>query len=119
MTSRKMSARSKLVRYGAIIGIVGTVLVLLLPGLFEAGIRSQIKLVKGGEMYKNWLNVPLAVTTKFHFFAILNREQAMAGQRSGCERSARLRSSKFTSIKELCISNHLTFVPTDSGVERR
>lgn len=78
-SSEASSVRSKLVRYGAIVGIIGSLLVLLLPGLFESGIRSQVKLVQGGEMYKNWLNVPLAVTTKFHFFAVLNPEEAMAG----------------------------------------
>lgn len=52
---------------------------LLLPKVFNAGIRSQLKLEQGGEMFKNWLNLPLPVTTKFHFFHVLNPEEAMDG----------------------------------------
>lgn len=80
MTSdKKISARQKLIRYGSIIGLVGFVLVLILPGIFNAGIRSQMKLVQGGEMFKNWMNLPLPVTTKFHFFHVMNPEEAMNG----------------------------------------
>ena len=38
-----------------------------------------MKLVQGGEMFKNWEHFPIPVITKFHFFNVLNPDEAMAG----------------------------------------
>ncbi|KAI1296612.1 Scavenger receptor class B member 1 [Halotydeus destructor] len=81
MSSQKdgKSVRQRLIFYGAIFGLIGIFIAVLLPYSFEALIRSQMKLVPDGAMFKNWQNMPLPIMTKYHFFHVINPEAAIRG----------------------------------------
>lgn len=76
---RGISLRRKLFRASIIIAIIGLILVILLPELFDNAIKSQVKLVKDSEIYKNWIKFPVPLKSTFHFFRILNPDDVMNG----------------------------------------
>lgn len=73
------SRKNKFLIAGTITFIIGSLLAIFLPVIFTDLIRSQVKLTRDGEMFKNWLNFPVPLTSKFHFFNVLNPEEAMSG----------------------------------------
>ena len=73
------SPRNKFLIAGIILTTLGGLMLIFLPVLFTDLIKSQVKLTRDGEMFKNWLNFPVPLTSKFHFFNVLNPEEAMAG----------------------------------------
>lgn len=66
-------------RIGLIVGLIGAILAFFLPTMYTSGIKSQLKLKRDSEIFKNWLKFPVPLTTKFHFFHVLNPEEAMNG----------------------------------------
>lgn len=50
-----------------------------LPVIFTDLIKSQLKLTRDGEIFKNWINFPVPLQSKFHFFNVLNPDEAIAG----------------------------------------
>ena len=75
----RLSWRRKLLRIGLVLGLIGALLVFFLPILFTNLIKSQVKLKRDSEIFKNWLSFPVPLSTKFHFFHVLNPEEAMSG----------------------------------------
>lgn len=76
---RPLSLRRKLLRIGIAVGIIGALLLFFLPIMFTSLITSQVKLKRDSEMFKNWANFPVPLQTKFHFFHVLNPDEAMSG----------------------------------------
>lgn len=76
---RPLSLRRKLLRTGLVLGVIGSLLVFFLPTLFTSVIKSQVKLKKGSPLLDNWLKFPVPLQSKFHFFHVLNPEEAMSG----------------------------------------
>ena len=76
---RPLSWRRKLLRIGLVMGIICSLLVFFLPTMFTSLIRSQLKLKRGSPILENWLNFPVPLQSKFHFFHVLNPEEAMNG----------------------------------------
>lgn len=76
---RPLSWRRKLLRTGLVLGIIGALLVFFLPSMYTSLIKSQVKLKRDSEMFKQWLTFPVPLTTKFHFFHVLNPDEAMSG----------------------------------------
>lgn len=76
---KKRCWRQLILRIAFICAVIGFILVFLLPILFTSLIKSQVKLKRDSEMFKNWQKFPVPLTTKFHFFNVLNAEEAMSG----------------------------------------
>ena len=75
----RLSWRRRILWVGLGCGIVGSLLVFFLPMMFTSLIKSQVKLKRDSEMFKSWLAFPVPLQTRFHFFHVLNPEEAMAG----------------------------------------
>lgn len=82
---RRISCRRKLFRASVIIAIIGLILIVVLPEMFDSAIKSQLKLVKDSEIYKNWIKFPVPLKSTFHFFRILNPDEVMAGAKVDLE----------------------------------
>lgn len=61
--------------------MIFTILHFTFPLLLKAAISTQLKLDDGNEFMTNWLNPPIAINFKFHFFHVLNPVQAANGEK--------------------------------------
>lgn len=61
--------------------LAGTFLLfyIFLYDIIEMGIRSQFKIEEGNDIYKQWTKVPIPVNYKYHFFEVLNPNEAVQG----------------------------------------
>lgn len=67
-------------RTGCVLALIGTLLwYWLLPSMWTSLFKSQLKLKRDSEIFKSWQQFPVPLTTKFHFFHVLNPEEAMNG----------------------------------------
>ena len=46
------------------------------PHILAFGVRSQIQLQEGNEIYEKWIRVPIPIDFKFYFFEVRNPREA-------------------------------------------
>ena len=65
----------------AILSIMCLLLYIFFNDVVEMGVRSQLKLQEGNDIYKQWTKVPIPVNYRYHFFEILNPNEVLQGQK--------------------------------------
>jgi hypothetical protein len=73
--------RFRLIKYGALFGIIGTLLLTIQPWLIKELIKSQSKIVEGWPVYRIWKQLPIPLRNKFYVFDVVNPEMAKRGEK--------------------------------------
>lgn len=77
----KNSLRNKLIKYGAIAGVLGTILAALQPWAIEEAIKSSSKISLNGPAFKVWSKLPIPLMSRYYVFNITNPDQFIRGEK--------------------------------------
>lgn len=77
----KSGFRQRLIKFGAIAGIIGTLLAALQPWAVEKLTLSQTKIIDGMPTYKIWKKTPIPLISSHYVFNVTNPIEFIQGEK--------------------------------------
>lgn len=77
----KTTLRNKLIKYGAIAGVLGTLLAAIQPWVMEKAIVSQSKIGDSGPAFKIWQRLPFPLMSSYYIFNVTNPDEFVRGSK--------------------------------------
>lgn len=70
-----------LIGVGGVLAALGTTLFFTFDSILEASFKKNVNLDPKGEVFPNWAKFPIGIGLQWHFFHVVNPEEALNGQK--------------------------------------